>query len=294
MITWFVVVHDYSKSGIMRCCCFGGVVEVYLLYLGLGAVAGLISGLFGLGGGVVIVPILIFTFTAQGLSPDILTHLAIGTSLTTIVITSISSVSAHNRHGAVLWHVALWLTPGICLGAALGAVFAISITGASLQLAFGVFLCLVAGKMAFPINPEGGANMPGPAGKTAVGGVIGFVSSLFGIGGGSLSVPFLTWVRVPVKHAVGTSAACGLPIAVSGALTYLYKGYGVAELPPHAMGYIYLPAFIGIVASSTIFARFGARLAHRLPGDMLSKGFALLLFLIGMRFVWINVRLLIA
>lgn len=136
--------------------------------------------------------------------------------------------------------------------------------------------------------------MPGPAGKTAVGSVIGFISSLFGIGGGSLTVPFLTWVKVPVKHAVGTSAACGLPIAVSGAITYLYKGYGVVGLPQHAMGYIYLPAFIGIVASSTIFARLGARIAHKLPGDMLSKGFALLLFLIGARFVWINVRLLLA
>ena len=119
-------------------------MEIFLLYLGLGAVAGLISGLFGLGGGVVIVPILIFTFGAQGFSAEVLTHLAIGTSLATIVITSISSVTAHHKRGAVLWPVVFWLTPGICVGAALGAIFAVSITGPALQLAFGFFLCLVA------------------------------------------------------------------------------------------------------------------------------------------------------
>ncbi|TNE82742.1 MAG: sulfite exporter TauE/SafE family protein [Gammaproteobacteria bacterium] len=264
-------------------------MDTYLLYLCLGAIAGVISGLFGLGGGVVIVPILIFTFTAQAISPDVLTHLAIGTSLATIVVTSISSVSTHHRHGAVLWPVALWLTPGICLGAALGAVFAISITGATLQLAFGVFLCLVALKMAFPINPDGGARMPGGTGKTLVGSVIGFVSSLFGIGGGSLTVPFLTWVHVPMKNAVATSAACGLPIAVSGAVTYLWKGYGETGLPAGALGFVYLPAFIGIVLTSTIFARLGARWAHRLPGALLSKGFAVLLLVIGLRFVWRNI-----
>lgn len=267
-------------------------MDVYLLYICLGAVAGLISGLFGLGGGVVIVPILIFSFTAQGMSAEVLTHLAIGTSLATIVITSISSVITHHRHGAVLWHVVRWLTPGICLGAALGAIFAISITGPALQLAFGVFLCLVALKMAFSVNPEGAARMPGAFGKTAVGGVIGFVSSLFGIGGGSLTVPFLTWVKVPVKNAVGTSAACGFPIALSGALTYFAKGYGDAGLPAGALGYLYLPAFIGIIVSSTVFARVGARLAHRLPGLLLSRGFALLLIIIGVRFVWRNIGLL--
>jgi len=268
-------------------------VETYLLYLCLGAIAGLISGLFGLGGGVVIVPILIFTFTVQGMSPDILTHLAIGTSLATIVVTSISSVMTHHRHDAVLWPVALWLTPGICIGAALGAVFAISITGTSLQFSFGVFLCLVALKMTIPVNPVGGLAMPGPVGKSVVGSVIGFVSSLFGIGGGSLTVPFLTIVKIPMKNAVGTSAACGLPIAVSGVLTYLVRGYGESGLPPGAVGFVFLPAFIGIIVSSTIFARIGARLAHRVPGEWLRKGFALLLFVIGVRFVWHNAGLLI-
>lgn len=263
-------------------------MDIYLLYLCLGAVAGLISGLFGLGGGVVIVPILIFTFTAQGMSQEVLTHLAIGTSLATIVVTSVSSISSHHKHGAILWSLAGWLTPGICIGAALGAVFAVSISGTALQLAFGLFLCLVALKMAFALNPSGGSNMPGRVGQAMVGTVVGFVASLFGIGGGSLTVPYLTWVRVSMKNAVATSAACGLPIAISGALTYWWQGIGKSDLPDGAVGFIYLPAFLGIIIASTIFARVGARLAHRLPGDILRRSFSLLLLIIGVRFVWRN------
>lgn len=268
-------------------------MDVYVLYLGLGAVAGLISGLFGLGGGVVIVPILIFTFAAQGFSETVLTHLAIGTSLATIVITSISSVSAHHKRGAVLWPVAIWLTPGIIAGAALGAIFAVSISGPALQFGFGVFLCLVALTMALSLQPDGVRPLPGAIGKTIMGAVIGFVSSIFGIGGGSLSVPSLTWFKVPMKSAVATSAACGLPIAVSGAATYFWQGQSEAGLPSGALGYIYLPAFIGIVCSSTLFARLGARYAHQLPGGILRKGFAVLLLVIGARFVWRNAGFLL-
>ncbi|MDX2464248.1 MAG: sulfite exporter TauE/SafE family protein [Porticoccus sp.] len=267
-------------------------MEIFLLYLGLGAIAGLISGLFGLGGGVVIVPILIFTFSAQGFSADVLTHMAIGTSLATIVITSISSVTAHHKRGAVLWPVAFWLTPGICVGAALGAIFAVSITGPVLQLGFGIFLCLVAFAMGLSLQPSGMSAMPGPVGKTFVGSVIGFVSSVFGIGGGSLSVPYFSWVQVSMKNAVATSAACGLPIAVSGAIAYALQGAGREGLPEGALGFVYVPAFVGIVIASTVFAKMGARFAHQLPSDLLKKGFAVLLLVIGLRFVWRNASLM--
>lgn len=267
-------------------------MDIFVLYLGLGAIAGLISGLFGLGGGVVIVPILIFTFGAQGFSPDVLTHLAIGTSLATIVITSISSVSAHHKRGAVMWPVALWLTPGICIGAALGASFAVSITGPALQLSFGLFLCLIAITMAVSLKPAGVSAMPGPLGKTIVGSVIGFVSSIFGIGGGSLSVPYFSFVKVPMKSAVATSAACGLPIAVSGAITYSLQGAGNPELPEGAIGFVHLPALFGIVIASTFFAKLGAKCAHQLPGKLLRQGFSLLLFVIGIRFIWRNASMM--
>ena len=263
-------------------------MEIYALYLCLGIVAGLISGLFGLSGGVVIVPILIFTFTAQSFSQEVLTHLAIGTSLATIVITSISSILAHHKRGAVLWPVVIWLTPGIIVGAAVGAIFALSVGGPTLQLGFGVFLCLVSLAMAFSLQPDGVHSMPGVVGKTLMGSVIGFVSSIFGIGGGSLSVPSFSWFKISMKNAVATSAACGLPIAVSGAFTYLWQGRGEVGLPDGAYGFIYLPALLGIVCTSALFAKVGAKLAHQLPGDWLRKGFALLLLIIGARFIWYN------
>lgn len=267
-------------------------MEIYALYLGLGVAAGLISGLFGLSGGVVIVPMLIFSFTAQGFSADILTHLAIGTSLATIVVTSTSSIFAHHKRGAVLWPVVIWLTPGIIVGAAFGATFAVSIGGPPLQLAFGAFLCLVAVTMALSLQPEGAHALPGAFGKTIMGGVIGFVSSIFGIGGGSLSVPGLSWFKVPMQKAVATSAACGLPIAVSGALTYLIQGWKHADLPVGAWGFVYAPALIGIVCASAFSAKWGAKLAHQLPASVLRVSFALLLLIIGARFIWRNVAVL--
>jgi uncharacterized protein len=263
-------------------------MEIYALYLCLGIVAGLISGLFGLSGGVVIVPILIFTFAAQGFSQDVLTHLAIGTSLATIVITSISSIFAHHKRGAVLWPVVIWLTPGIIVGAAFGATFAVSIGGPILQLSFGVFLCLVAMTMTFSLQPDGVRSLPGVVGKSIMGAVIGFVSSIFGIGGGSLSVPGLSWFKVPMKNAVATSAACGLPIAVSGVFVYLIQGWGEVDLPTGAWGFVYLPAFIGIVCASAFSAKWGAKLAHQLPADILRMGFAVLLLVVGVRFIWRN------
>lgn len=268
-------------------------MEIYALYLCLGIAAGLISGLFGLSGGVVIVPILIFTFGAQGFSSDVLTHLAIGTSLATIVITSISSILAHHKRGAVLWPIVIWLTPGIIIGAALGATFAISIGGPVLQLCFGVFLCVVAITMMLSLQPEGARSIPGVVGKGIMGAVIGFVSSIFGIGGGSLSVPGLAWFKVPMKQAVATSAACGLPIAITGAATYLIQGWQVEGLPPGSFGFVYFPAFIGIVCASAFSAKWGAKLAHQLPADILRIGFSLLLLVIGARFIWRNVGALI-
>ena len=267
-------------------------MEIYALYLGLGAAAGVISGLFGLSGGVVIVPILILTFTTQGFSQGVLTHLAIGTSLATIVITSTSSILAHHKHGAVLWSVVFRLTPGIIIGAAFGAIFAASIGGPVLQLAFGVFLSLVAITMAYSMQPEGVRPLPGVVGQSVMGSVIGFVSSIFGIGGGSLSVPGLSWFKIPMKRAVATSAACGLPIAISGATTYILQGVGRTELPDSAWGFVYVPAFVGIVIASAPFAKLGAKLAHQLPGHLLRRGFALLLLIIGVRFIWRNASII--
>lgn len=256
-----------------------------LIYLLLGAGAGLLAGLFGIGGGLVIVPVLVLTFQALEFPQEILVHLAVGTSLATIIPTSVSSTWSHHQKGGVSWHWFQLMAPGILLGALLGAWTASLLSGLALQQIIGTFVLLVAVKMALNLNPPAGAgNLKGPGMATA-GGVIGWASAIFGIGGGTLSVPFLTWCRAAMHKAVGTSAALGLPIAIFGALGNLWTGWAHPLLPSGATGYIYWPAFVGIVLMSVPFARLGAQLAHRLPEKLLKKLFALLLFVVGLRFL---------
>ncbi|WP_444921118.1 sulfite exporter TauE/SafE family protein [Microbulbifer sp. CnH-101-G] len=272
-------------------------METLLVYLVVGAAAGTIAGLFGVGGGLIIVPALVLVFTAMGISPDILTHMAVGTSLATIIITSISSVRAHNKKGAVDWRLFWVMTPGILLGSWLGGVTAEWLPGAWLQLLIGVFAIIMAIRMwlsGLRHNgvEEGEGNLPAAPIMTISGAGIGWVSAIFGIGGGSLTVPFLSRCKVRMQRAVATSAACGLPIAIAGALSFAVQGWSNILLPQWSSGFIYWPAFLGIVATSTIFARLGANLAHRLPAKWLKHGFAVLLCVIGGRFIWLNSGLL--
>lgn len=257
----------------------------FVLYLVLGALAGLMAGLFGVGGGMVIVPVLVFSFTLQGFAPEILTHLAIGTSLATIVFTSINSILAHHRMGAVRWPLVLWMTFGIVFGAVLGSLTAEMIQGPHLQKIIGVFAILVAIQMAFELRPKASGDLPGKPALSIAGVVIGWASSIFGIGGGSLTVPFLTWRSMPMQQAVATSSACGLPIAIAGALSFMAVGWHNAQLPPWSVGFVYLPALVGIAVTSMFFARQGARLAHRLSPKLLRRLFALLLLSVGINFL---------
>lgn len=255
----------------------------FLLYLLLGGFAGVLAGLFGVGGGLIIVPVLVFSFSAQGFSQDILTHLAVGTSLATIVFTSVNSILTHHRLGAVRWPMVLWMTFGILLGAALGSLTAAAIQGPMLQKIIGVFALAMAVQMGFDLRPKATGRVPGRPELSLVGVVIG--SAIFGIGGGSLSVPYLTWRSVPMQQAVATSAACGLPIAVAGALSFMAVGWHEAHLPQWSLGFVYLPALLGIAATSMFFARLGARLAHRLSAKVLKRLFALLLLSVGINFL---------
>ena len=257
----------------------------FLLYLLLGAAAGVLAGLFGVGGGIIIVPVLVLSFTAQGIDPAVLTHLAVGTSLATIVFTSINSVLEHQRKGAVLWPVFAWMTLGILLGAGLGSLTAAAIQGPLLQKIIGVFAIVIAIQMGLELKPKAGRAVPGKLGLTAAGGVIGWASAIFGIGGGSLTVPFLTWRSVPMPQAVATSAACGLPIAAASALSFMWLGRHAEHLPQWSAGFVYLPALLGIATTSMFFARFGARLAHHLPAHVLKRLFALLLLGVGLNFL---------
>ncbi len=257
-------------------------LTLLLIYAAVGALAGLLAGLFGLGGGVIMVPALILTFTALGVSPEVLTHLAVGTSLMTIVVTSVSSIRAHQRKGAIIWPLALSIVPGIFLGGWIGGQTASGLSGPHLQMGFGVFLMMVAGLILYPLPPNR-THLPGLPGRFAAGVTIGWVSALFGIGGGSLSVPFFSFCGVVMQRAVATSAALGLPIAVSGAATLIWQGWAVEGLPVWATGYVYWPAVAGMVMCSAPFAKVGANFAHRLPAVQLKRGFAAFLILMGIQ-----------
>ena len=258
----------------------------FVIYLALGAAVGVLAGLFGVGGGTIIVPALVFSFTAMGVDSEVMTHLAVGTSLATIAFTSINSTLAHHRKLAVMWNVVGWMTIGLLVGVFIGSFTAAGLKGEHLQKIIGVFALIIAGQMALDLKPKAEKPLPGKGSLVAAGGVIGWASAIFGIGGGSLTVPFLTWRSVEMPRAVATSAACGLPIAVFGAVGFIINGQAKAELlPDWSFGFVYLPALIGISATSMIFARVGARLAHSLPPRVLKRLFAGLLFLVGLNFL---------
>ena len=259
----------------------------YILYLSAGALAGFLSGLFGLGGGIIIVPALIFLFTANGLPAEVITHLAIGTSLATIVITSISSTLTHNQKGSVGWDLFRWLTPGILLGSIAGGLLAALLSGPMLQLLFG-FLMLVVSAQLLATPGESAGSMPRKPYLSCAGVFIGTLSTLFGIGGGTLTTPLLTAFGIKIRQAVATSAACGLPIALAGSATYLISGLNIDSLPAGSLGYIFLPAWLGIVLTSIPFARFGALMAHRLNERRLKQLFAGIILILGVRFIWLN------
>ncbi|MFJ4065592.1 sulfite exporter TauE/SafE family protein [Pseudomonas sp. NPDC089996] len=257
----------------------------FVLYLLLGACAGVLAGLFGVGGGIIIVPVLVFSFTLQGFDASVLTHLAVGTSLATIVFTSINAVLEHHRKGAVQWPLFAWMTLGILIGAGIGAKTASLIQGPQLQKIIGVFALIIAAQMALDLKPKASHGLPGKPTLIGAGGVIGWASAIFGIGGGSLTVPFLTWRGLPMQKAVATSSACGLPIALASALSFMLLGWHDEHLPPHSLGFVYLPALVGIAVTSMFFARFGARLAHKLSPRLLKRLFAALLFCVGLSFL---------
>jgi hypothetical protein len=256
------------------------------LYLLLGAFAGTVAGLLGVGGGLIIVPVLAFLFAGQGMPEAAVMHMAIGTSLATIVLTSISSVRAHHRHGAVRWPLFIGLTPGIVGGALLGALIADFTPSSGLRVFFGIFELGVAAQMALGARPKPQRTTPGRPGMTAAGSVIGAVSAVVGIGGGTMTVPFLVWCNVPIRNAIATSAACGLPIAVAGAVGFVATGWNEPGLPAWSSGYVYWPAFTGIAAASMLFAPLGARLTHTLPAELVKRVFAVFLAVLGIRMLF--------
>ncbi len=254
-----------------------------LILLASGAVAGMFAGLLGIGGGIIIVPVLAMVFTSQGVSIDVLMHVAIGTSLATIVITSLSSIRAHHKHKAIDWPVVRVIATGVFVGGLVGAVIAKLIPGEDLKFIFSIFMLLIAAQMYFGNEAKAHRTLPHKFGMLVAGTSIGSIASLMGVGGGSMSVPFLTWCNMNIRKAVATSSAIGFPIAVAGTIGFIVTGWSVADRPVMSFGYVNLPAFLSIVVASVLFAPIGAWIAHRISPVILKRIFAAFLVVLGTR-----------
>ena len=252
-------------------------------YLGIGALVGFAAGLLGIGGGVVMVPLLVLVFTAQGMPAEHVLHVALGTAIAAIAFTSVASMRTHNAHGAVDWRIARAMAPGILAGSFAAALIAGLIPTRPLALVFTALVFFAATQILLDLKPSTTRELPGPIGLFVAGGIIGALSSLLAAGGAFLTIPLLAWCRVPLRRAIGTASANGLPIAIAGTGGYVLHGLRVPGLPPASLGYVYLPALALVVTTSMLAAPLGARLTHRLPVQQLRRIFAVLLYAFALR-----------
>jgi len=261
-------------------------MEWYAAYLILGTATGFLAGLFGVGGGLVLVPILLLLFDAQHFPGSHLLHLALGTSMATILFTSLSSTRKHHQHRAVNWQFVRNITPGILLGAAIGAFSATSISQQYLGIFFALFVYFTAAQILLDVRPHPSRQLPGFGGMTLTGTITGWLSSMVSIGGGTIVVPFLVWCNTPLRNAIGTSAAVGFPVAVGGTLGYIFTGTNVSAIPQNTLGFVYLPALFWVALASVITAPLGAKATHHLKVGLLRKLFAVLLILLATKMLW--------
>ena len=257
-----------------------------LSYVGLGLASGFIAGLFGVGGGLTIVPVLLLLFQAQGFPEGELMHLALGTAMATIVVTSISSMRAHHGHGGVRWDIFRGMSLGLVAGTLLGSLFASRVPTDTLAVVFTAIVYWASLQMLLDFKPKASRQLPGVGGLLGVGSLIGGVSSLVAAGGGFLSVPFMVLCNVNIRQAVGTSAALGFPIAAAGVVGYIVGGWSVEGLPGPNLGFIYIPACLGVVLATIFMAPIGARVAHSLPVKELKRAFGVLLALLASKMLW--------
>lgn len=256
-------------------------ITLIVMLLALGAAVGFAAGLLGIGGGMLLVPFMTMIFIAKGFPQAHIVHMAIATSLATIMFTSISSVRAHHKRGAVVWRIVKLLAPGILIGSWIGPWIGTQLNSSVLAGFFALFVAFSATQMLLKKKPAAARDLPAAPGMFAAGGGIGVLSGLVGAGGGFISVPFMTWCNVKIHNAVATSAALGFPIAFAGTLSNVYYGMGQPDLPAGSIGYIYAPALLVISLASVTTAPLGAKTAHKLPVGSLKKVFACMLYALG-------------
>ncbi len=261
-------------------------MEWWIVYLLMGLFVGFFAGLLGIGGGLILVTLMVYLFTLQGFPVDRILHMALGTSITSIVFTSISSLRAHHKHGAVRWDIVRMAVPGLIAGTLLGTLVADQLKSKYLAIFFVVFVYYSAVQMFVNAKPKPSRQLPGRTGMTVASTMIGVLSALVGVGGGVMTIPLMSMCNVPMRNAIGTSAALGLPIAIAGTVGYIVTGLGKDHLPPFSVGYVYLPALIGIVVGTLVTVPWGARMAHTMPVSRLKKIFAVILFILASRMLW--------
>ena len=245
---------------------------------------GFFAGLLGIGGGAIMVPALTAFFLWQGMNPDVVVHLALATSMSCIVINAIISIRTHQKHKAILWSITYQISPAVLVGSGLATYFVIQIPSKSIALIFMVLMLAVAAQMMFGFKPKSQANKEiNTIELLPVGFIIGFLSALIAIGGGSLTVPYLSWHRINIQKAIATAASIGLPLAMAGCFVFIIKGVGQPHLPDQVLGYVYWPATLAITAGSITTTSCGAHLTHRLPIPLLKRLFAGLIVLLALR-----------
>ena len=261
-------------------------MEWWIVYLLMGLFVGFFAGLLGIGGGLILVTLMVYMFTVQGFPADRLLHLALGTSIASIVFTSISSLRAHHKHGAVRWDILRSAIPGLVLGTLFGTFVADQLKSKYLAIFFVIFVYYSAVQMFANVKPKPTRQLPGKIGMTVVAIIVGIVSSLVGVGGGVMTIPLMSLCNVPMRQSIGTSAALGLPIAIAGTVGFIVTGLGKDHLPPLSVGYVYLPALVGIVIGTFVTVPWGAKAAHTLPVTTLKKIFAVILFILATKMLW--------
>jgi len=254
------------------------MIDWWWAYLALGGFVGFFGGLLGIGGGAAMVPMLAIIYAAKGFAPDAIVHLALGTSVATMIFTSAASVVSHHRRGAVHWVAWRRMVPGVIAGTLSGALIAGRLDPRLLAIAFTVLIYALATQMLLEVKAAPGGQLQGAGAMSTAGGVIGFISSLSATGGAALTVPYLVKRSLSIHQAIGTAAAVGWPLALAGTLGYGLTGLARPGLPAWSVGFVYLPALAWIAVASMAAAPLGARVAHRAQGRTLKRVFAIVLY----------------
>jgi uncharacterized membrane protein YfcA len=272
----------------------GGVDSLLVLVpvlVATGALVGFLAGLFGVGGGMTLVPMLTLVFVRRHFPPEHVVHMAVATSLATILFTSLSSVRAHHTRGAVLWPIVWALVPGVLVGSLVGPQLVGHLSSAMLATVCASFAWFAATQMLVDRKPQPTRRLPGKVAMFGVGSGIGALASMVGVGGAFLLIPFMTRCNVRIHNAVANSAALSLPVAVAGTIGFVVAGLGQPMLPALTFGYVYLPALAAIVVASMLTAPLGARVAHSWPVRKLKRAFACMMYVLGAYMLWQAVAL---